>query len=79
MIDYSPADLQAIAKIDADSHISLLTNCGIHRDYARKIIAMSDSELTAAVAQFEPIANKTAMQIGLVAAAKREIAIRQVV
>jgi hypothetical protein len=60
-----------------EAHISILTKCGIHRDNARKIISMSDVELTDAVAKFEPIQNKTAMQAGLVAAAKAEIEYRK--
>jgi hypothetical protein len=77
MTDYAPAEIQQITKINEDQHIGLLTNCGIHQDFARKILAMSDADLTAAIAQFEPVQNKTAMQVGLVAAAKREIIIRQ--
>jgi hypothetical protein len=75
--NYTAIDLQKIAKIDEDQHLWLLTDCGIHRDFARKIIGLSDTELTAAVAQYEPMENKTAMQAGLVAAAKREIIIRE--
>jgi hypothetical protein len=60
-----------------EHHISILTKCGIHRDNARKIISLSDAELVEAVAKFEPIPNKTAMQAGLVAAAKAEIEYRR--
>lgn len=76
MKDYSTSDLRQIAQINEDHHLGLLTDCGIHQDFARKIIAMTDTELAAAVAKFRPIANKTAMQQGLVAAAEREIIIR---
>lgn len=76
MTDYTATELQQIARISEDQHIGLLTNCGIHRDFATKIIGMSDAELIAAIAQFEPVENKSPMQAGLVAAAKRETTIR---
>lgn len=76
MTDYSADDIRKIAAISEDQHLGLLTDCGIHRDFARQIIGMSVSDLTAAIAQFEPMQAKTAMQAGLVAAAKREISIR---
>jgi hypothetical protein len=76
MTDYSHIELKQIAQISEDQHLALLTNCGIHRDFASKIIGMSISDLTASIAQFEPIQNKTAIQVGLIAAAQREIVIR---
>ncbi len=77
MADYNATELKQIAAINEDQHLALLTDCGIHRDFARKIVAMTDAELSDAIAKFGSMPNKTAMQDGLIAAAKREIIIRQ--
>lgn len=77
MINYTASQIREIAEIGENQHIGLLTDCGIHNDYARKMIKLTGAELTAAIAQFEPVPNKTAMQAGLVEAAKRELIIRQ--
>lgn len=76
MTNYSAEQLKEISKLNDEHHIGLLTDCGIHRDFARKIVAMSDAEIASAIAQFAPIANKSAMQTALVAAASRETLIR---
>lgn len=76
MTNYSAEELKLIAKISANEHAGLLTNCGINLVNATKIIAMSTGELNKAVAQFSPMANKTSMQSALLAAAARELTIR---
>lgn len=58
-----------------EHHISLLTKCGIHRDHARKIMSLSDAELTAAAAT-ALTETASAMQRGLVKAAAAEIEFR---
>lgn len=59
-----------------EHHISILTKCGIHRDHARKMMTLSDAELAKGAATALP-ETASAMQRGLVAAAKAEIAYRK--
>lgn len=75
--NYSTDELKEIARISDEQHIGLLTNCGTNRDTARKIISMSDDELRQGIAAVEGRPNKTDAQDGLIAAARRELAIRQ--
>lgn len=60
-----------------ETHIAMLTKCGVHRDNARKIIAMSDVELTAGIAAVEGRPSKTPAQEGMIAAARAELAYRK--
>lgn len=76
-INYSQADLKKIAAISADSHISLLTNCGINGRAASKIIAMDTETILTALAQVEGIANRPAAMDAMIAASRRELLIRQ--
>lgn len=77
MTSYTDIELRQIAAINEDQHIGLLTACGIHRDHARLVIAMSTADLSAAVAKGIAVVNKTAMQEAIIAAGIRELAIRQ--
>lgn len=60
-----------------EHHISILTKCGIHRDNARKIIAMSDAELAQGLAAVESRPDKTPAQEAMIAAGKAELAYRK--
>jgi hypothetical protein len=60
-----------------EHHISILTKCGVHRDNARKIIAMTDAQLTEGIAAVEGRPNKTPSQESMIAAARAELAYRK--
>ncbi len=77
MTTYTTAEIKQIAQTSEEQHIGLLTNCGASRDVARKIIAMSTDELSAGLAAVEGRTNKTASQEAMIAAARRELIIRQ--
>lgn len=78
MTNYSAEDVIAIAAIDEEHHIGVLTNCGISRDSARKIIAATDDMLRKGIEMGEAnIAAKANASIAAaVAASRREMIIR---
>jgi len=77
MTNYSQNETKKIAQVSPEQHIGILTQCGINRDNARKLIGMSTPDLKAAVEKFGAVASKSSQQAALIAAAAREIVIRQ--
>ena len=69
-------DSQMTNDWQTEHHISILTKCGIHRDHARKMMALSDAELAKGASTILP-ATASAMQRGLIAAAQAEIEYRK--
>lgn len=80
---YTDAELRQIAQINDDQHIGLLTQCGINRDMARKIMTTGAEELAktleigkATLARFAGTEQEASIA-GRIEAVRRETAIRQ--
>jgi hypothetical protein len=80
--NYTDSEIRLIAKISDEQRIGLLTNCGISRDDARKIMAVGIDTLYKGVemgeAQVAKLAgtDRGAYIAAVLAATKREIVIR---
>lgn len=80
--NYTDSEIRTIAKISDEQRIGLLTNCGISRDDARKIMAVGLDTLYKGVEMGEAQAAKLAGTdrgayiSAVLAATKREIVIR---